>query len=174
MALITARELQRVELPNDGPAQGALDIRFDFVLGDPGAHFGGEHTCDYPVSGATGKPLWSSFPLLLLHFEHVRWLSTVFVLVELGFLQQNRTTFEQLLNASHFRILSTTLGMTPAIQIPRVQRLQSSRNGLTHADPIIKKSSSNIWETIMIIKVKPGEDRTPIEQGQDEGNSAGH
>ena len=54
-----ARELQRVELPRDGPAQGAFDNRFDFVLGDPGAHFEGEHTCDYPVSGAKGMPHWS-------------------------------------------------------------------------------------------------------------------
>ena len=89
--------LQRVELPRDGPAQGAFDNRSDFVLGDPGAHFEGEHTCDYPVSGAKGMCHWSPlFRYLLLHFEHVRWLSTVFVLVDNRGLTESSTPHESL------------------------------------------------------------------------------
>ena len=89
-----ARELQRVELPHDGPAQGAFDNRSDFVLGDPGAHFG---TFDYLVSGAKGMPHWSPlFRYLLLHFEHVRWLRTVFVLVDNRDLTEPSTPHESL------------------------------------------------------------------------------
>ena len=92
-----ARELQRGELPRDGPAQGAFDNRSDFVLGDPGAHFGGEHTCEYPVSGAKGMPHWSHlFRYLFLHFEHVRLLNTVFVLVGTRDLTESSTPHESL------------------------------------------------------------------------------
>ena len=54
--------LYRSDLPGDAPGQGAFDNRFDFVLGDLGAHFNGLNRCDYVMSGATGEPHCSSIP----------------------------------------------------------------------------------------------------------------
>ena len=52
------RMLDGSALPGDAHGQGAFDNRSDFVLGDPGAHFGGMNTCDYATSGAKGEPHW--------------------------------------------------------------------------------------------------------------------
>ena len=77
------REIMGAALPHDDPAQGAFDNRCDFDVGDPGTRFGGVHNCDYAMSGDKGMPHWTAlFRCLLMHFEHVRWLNTVFVLVD--------------------------------------------------------------------------------------------
>ena len=56
-----AREINDVPPPRDGPGQGAFDNRSEFVLGDPGARFGGENKRGYEVSGDKCMPHWSLF-----------------------------------------------------------------------------------------------------------------
>ena len=90
-------ELIGAPLPHDNTAQGAFDNRFRCVVGDPGAQFGGVHRCDYATSGAKGIPHFTDlFRYLLAHFEHVRWLSTVFVLVDNRDLTESSTPQETL------------------------------------------------------------------------------
>ena len=91
------RTLDRSALAGDNPGQGAFDNRSDFVLGDPGAHFGGMNSCDYATSEAKGEPHWSGlFHYLMKHFDHVRWLNTVFVLVDNRDLIESSTPQESL------------------------------------------------------------------------------
>ena len=47
------KTLEDSELPGDTHGQGAFDNRSDFVLGGPGAHFGGTNRCEYDTSGAS-------------------------------------------------------------------------------------------------------------------------
>ena len=103
-----AREIMGAALPHDNPAQGAFDNRCDFEDGDPGAHFGGVHNCDYAMSGDKGLLHWTAlFRYLLMHFEHVRWLSTVFVLVDNRDLTESSTPQETLsLGVDHLRVNS--------------------------------------------------------------------
>ena len=78
-----ARCLNDSSLPGEPHAAGPFDNRGDFEFGDPGAHFEGAHKCEYATSGEVGEPHWSKlFQYLLAHFAHVRWLHTVFVLVD--------------------------------------------------------------------------------------------
>ena len=77
------RNLEESSLPGDQHGAGVFDNRADFAFGDPGAHFGGTNKCEYATSGEVGEPHWTKlFQYLLTHFAHVRWLSTVFVLVD--------------------------------------------------------------------------------------------
>ncbi len=58
---------------------------------------GGVHNCDYAMSGDKGMPHWTAlFRYLLMHFEHVRWLSTLFVLVDNRDLTESSTPQETL------------------------------------------------------------------------------
>ena len=55
------------------------------------------NTCEYATSGAKGEPHWSGlFHYLIKHFAHVRWLSTVFVLVDNRDLTESSTPQESL------------------------------------------------------------------------------
>ena len=92
-----ARSLTDSSLPGDLHAAGPFDNRADFEFGDPGAHFGGTNKCEYATSGEVGEPHWSKlFQYLLTHFAHVRWLHTVFVLVDNRDLTAPRTEQESL------------------------------------------------------------------------------
>ena len=81
-----------MELTSLGTPMAKESNRSDFVLGDPGAHFGGMNTCDYAMSGA--RP--DLFHYLIEHFHHVRWLSTAFVLVDNRDLTESSTPQESL------------------------------------------------------------------------------
>ena len=86
------RCLHDSSLPGEPHAAGPFDNRADFELGDPGANFEGNNKCEYATSGEVGEPHWSKlFQYLLAHFAHVRWLHTVFVLVENRDLTSPRT-----------------------------------------------------------------------------------
>ena len=78
-----SRCLEDSSLPGEPNAAGPFDMRFDFELGDPGANYEGKSNCGYATSGARGEPHWPQlFLYLLSHFDHVRFLSTFFVLVD--------------------------------------------------------------------------------------------
>ncbi len=53
------RTLAESSLPGDLHSAGPFDNRADFDFGDPGAHFGGTHTCEYATSGEVGEPHWA-------------------------------------------------------------------------------------------------------------------
>ena len=92
-----ARCLTDSSLPGEPDAAGPFDMRFDFELGDPGANFEGTCNCGYATSGAKGEPHWPRlFLYLLSHFNHVRTLSTVFVLVDNRDLTAPKTEQESL------------------------------------------------------------------------------
>ena len=94
-----SRSLEDCTLPGEPHAAGPFDNRIDFELGDPGASFEGNNNCGYATSGAVGEPHWSQlFQYLLCHFEHVRFLSTVFVLVDNRDLTAPRTEQESLVH----------------------------------------------------------------------------
>ena len=91
------RSLNNSLLPGDGYGSGPFDNRFDFSLGDPGVDYEGTHKCEYATSGAAGEPHWPQiFQYLLLHFAHIRFFNTVFVLVDNRDLTAPRTDQESL------------------------------------------------------------------------------
>ena len=90
-----SRSLDDCSRPGEPHAAGPFDNRVDFELGDPGANFEGNNKCEYATSGEVGEPHWPQlFQYLLSHFEHVRLLSTVFVLVDNRDLTAPRTEQE--------------------------------------------------------------------------------
>ena len=92
-----SRSLEDCSLPGEPHAAGPFDNRVDFELGDPGANFEGNNKCEYATSGEVGEPHWPQlFQYLLSHFEHVRLLSTVFVLVDNRDLTAPKTEQESL------------------------------------------------------------------------------
>ena len=91
------RRLDNCSLPGDTHASGPFDNRSDFSLGDPGVNYESNHKCEYATSGEVGEPHWPQLFLnLLRHFEHVRLLNTVFVLVDNRVLTTHRTEQESL------------------------------------------------------------------------------
>ena len=93
------RSLNNSSLPGDGYGSGPFDNRFDFSLGDPGVDYEGTHKCEYATSGAAGEPHWSQiFHYLLLHYAHIRFFNTVFVLVDNRDLTAPRTDQESVAN----------------------------------------------------------------------------
>ncbi len=92
-----SRSVEDCSLPGEPHAAVPFDNRSDFYLGDPGANFEGNNKCEYATSGEVGEPHWPQlFQYLLSHFEHVRLLSTVFVLVDNRDLTAPRTEQESL------------------------------------------------------------------------------
>ena len=71
------QKLRLQVLPNDE------EHREDFRIGDPNVHFQAAAAKPYETSGATGKPKWASlFGFILARMSHLRFLSTVYVLVD--------------------------------------------------------------------------------------------
>ena len=71
-------------LPNDWEHREGFDTPYtDFRIGDPNVHFHAAAAKPYETSGATGKPEWASlFGFILARMSHLRFLSTVYVLVD--------------------------------------------------------------------------------------------
>ena len=70
-------------LPNDREHREGFDAPITFRLGDPNVHFHAAAAKPYETSGATGKPEWASlFGFILARMSHLRFLSTVYVLVD--------------------------------------------------------------------------------------------
>ena len=80
-----ASHLRLQILPNDweNSYSDGFDLPSRFCIGDPNVHFHAAAAQRYPVSGATGKPVWNSlFGFILARLSHLRFLSTVYVLVD--------------------------------------------------------------------------------------------
>ena len=70
-------------LPNDREHREGFDVPSTFRLGDPNVHFHAAAAKSYETSGATGKPEWDSlFGYILARMSHLRFMSTVYVLVD--------------------------------------------------------------------------------------------
>ena len=70
-------------LPNDEEHREGFDNPTDFRIGDPNVHFQAAAAKPYEISGATGKPEWDLlFGFILARMSHLRFLSTVYVLVD--------------------------------------------------------------------------------------------
>ena len=70
-------------LPNDWEHREGFDTPTTFRIGDPNVHFNAAAAKSYETSGATGKPEWDSlFGFILARMSHLRFLSTVYVLVD--------------------------------------------------------------------------------------------
>ena len=70
-------------LPNDQENRGEFDIGVDFRIGDPNVHFRAAAAKSYETTEDVGKPDWSLlFGYILARMSHLRFLSTVYVLVD--------------------------------------------------------------------------------------------
>ena len=70
-------------LPNDQENRGEFDIGVDFRIGDPNVHFRAAAAKSYETTEDVGKPDWSRlFGFILARMSHLRFLSTVYVLVD--------------------------------------------------------------------------------------------
>ena len=70
-------------LPNDEENREGFDYGTDFRIGDPNVHFQAAAAKPYEVAGDTGKPEWDLlFGFILARMSHLRFLSTVYVLVD--------------------------------------------------------------------------------------------
>ena len=70
-------------LPNDEEHREGFDNPTDFRIGDPNVHFQAAAAKPYEISGDTGKPEWDLlFGFILARMSHLRFLSTVYVLVD--------------------------------------------------------------------------------------------
>ena len=70
-------------LPNDEEHREGFDNPTDFRIGDPNVHFRAAAAKPYEISGDTGKPEWDLlFGFILARMSHLRFLSTVYVLVD--------------------------------------------------------------------------------------------
>ena len=70
-------------LPNDLENCEGFDKPTDFRIGDPNVHFHAAAAKPYDISGDTGKPEWGLlFGFILSRMSHLRFLSTVYVLVD--------------------------------------------------------------------------------------------
>ena len=77
------QKLYRQILPNDDKHREGFDTPTDLRIGDPNVHFHAAAAKPYETSGATGKPEWDSlFGFILARMSHLRFLSTVYVLVD--------------------------------------------------------------------------------------------
>ena len=70
-------------LPNDREHREGFDVPTTFRLGDPNVHFHAAAAKSYETSGDIGKPEWDSlFGYILARMSHLRFMSTVYVLVD--------------------------------------------------------------------------------------------
>ena len=70
-------------LPNDQESRGEFDVGVDFRIGDPNVHFRAAAAKSYETIEDVGKPDWSLlFGCILARMSHLRFLSTVYVLVD--------------------------------------------------------------------------------------------
>ena len=70
-------------LPNDQENRGEFDNGVDFRIGDPNVHFRAAAAKSYETTKNVGKPDWSLlFGLILARMSHLRFLSTVYFLVD--------------------------------------------------------------------------------------------
>ena len=70
-------------LPNDNENRGDFDNGVDFRIGDPNVHFRAAAAKSYETTGEIGKPDWNLlFGFILARMSHLRFLSTVYVLVD--------------------------------------------------------------------------------------------
>ena len=70
-------------LPNDQENRGEFDNGVDFRIGDPNVHFRAAAAKSYETTEDIGKPDWSLlFGFILARMSHLRFLSTVYVLVD--------------------------------------------------------------------------------------------
>ena len=70
-------------LPNDQENRGEFDNGVDFRIGDPNVHFRAAAAKSYDTTEDIGKPDWSLlFSFILARMSHLRFLSTVYVLVD--------------------------------------------------------------------------------------------
>ena len=70
-------------LPNDQENRGEFDVGVDFRIGDPNVHFRAAAAKSYETTEDVGKPDWNLlFGHILARMSHLRFLSTVYVLVD--------------------------------------------------------------------------------------------
>ena len=78
-----ARKLRVQILPNDNENRGEFDNGVDFRIGDPNVHFRAAAAKSYETTEDIGKPDWNLlFGFILARMSHLRFLSTVYVLVD--------------------------------------------------------------------------------------------
>ena len=78
-----AKKLKVQILPNDQENRGEFDNGVDFRIGDPNVHFRAAAAKSYETTVDIGKPDWSLlFGFILARMSHLRFLSTVYVLVD--------------------------------------------------------------------------------------------
>ena len=125
-------------LPNDEEHREGFDTPTDFRIGDPNVHFHAAAAKPYETSGATGKPEWASlFGFILARMSHLRFLSTVYVLVDNRNLT-NRTILNLLCNTG---LLLRPGG--PAVLACRVL----PRSAVTLSTSPLAKPVVSIWFT---------------------------
>ena len=70
-------------LPNDQENSGEFDVGVDFRIGDPNVNFRAAAAKSYETIEEVGKPDWNLlFGFILTRMSHLRFLSTVYVLVD--------------------------------------------------------------------------------------------
>jgi len=70
-------------LPNDEEHREGFDNGVDFRIGDPNVHFRAAAAKSYETTEDIGKPDWDLlFGFILARMSHLRFLSTVYVLVD--------------------------------------------------------------------------------------------
>ena len=70
-------------LPNDQENRGEFDVGVDFRIGDPNVHFRAAAAKSYETIEDVGKPDWHLlFGYIIARMSHLRFLSTVYVLVD--------------------------------------------------------------------------------------------
>ena len=70
-------------VPNDQENRGEFDVGADFRIGDPNVHFRAAAAMSYETIEEVGKPDWNLlFGYILTRMSHLRFLSTVYVLVD--------------------------------------------------------------------------------------------
>ena len=78
-----AHKLRAQILPNDNENRGEFDNGVDFRIGDPNVHFRAAAAKSYGTTEDIGKPDWNLlFGFILARMSHLRFLSTVYVLVD--------------------------------------------------------------------------------------------
>ena len=78
-----AYKLRLQILPNDEEHREGFDHGTVFRIGDPNVHFHAAAAKPYEITGDTGKPEWDLlFSFILARMSHLRFLSTVYVLVD--------------------------------------------------------------------------------------------
>ena len=78
-----AHKLKVQILPDDQENHGEFDVGTDFRIGDPNVHFRAAAAMSYETIEEVGKPDWNLlFGYILTRMSHLRFFSTVYVLVD--------------------------------------------------------------------------------------------